>query len=285
MIIRLSASFALLCAISFAQTPSQEISANDAPATFRSRVNLVMVPVVVRDKNGHTIGDLKKEDFQLFDKGKPQVIARFSVEKASDRPVVTESAPIDPTEKSTSAPMAIPTRFVAYVFDDLHTEFPDLARARDAAAKHIRETLLPTDRAAIYTTSGQNMLDFTDDRDKMHAMLLALRARSMQNRRTECPPMTYYMADLIQNRHDHRAQYRDPGYLCLRESHAVDRLTDRIGVAGQAGGPEPGRGRRLPCAGTGRYRNQDDTQFVDRRGPAALGRARPTLHNSRFLGI
>jgi hypothetical protein len=66
-------------------TPQQnvpEMSSHDAPATFSTKVNLVMVPVVVRDAKGKAIGTLEKEDFQLFDKGKPQVITRFAVEKA-----------------------------------------------------------------------------------------------------------------------------------------------------------------------------------------------------------
>src|SRR5579862_5525253 len=67
------------------QSSVSELTTVDAPATFRSRVNLVMVPVVVRDRNGQAVGTLKKEDFQLFDKGKPQTITRFSVDKAGDR--------------------------------------------------------------------------------------------------------------------------------------------------------------------------------------------------------
>ena len=51
------------------------MSQKDEPALFKARVNLVQVPVVVRDRQGKAIGSLKKEDFLLFDKGKPQYIA------------------------------------------------------------------------------------------------------------------------------------------------------------------------------------------------------------------
>ncbi|HMD50110.1 MAG TPA: hypothetical protein VKG79_13470, partial [Bryobacteraceae bacterium] len=35
-----------------------EMSSHDAPATFTTKVNLVMVPVVVRDSKGKAIGTL-----------------------------------------------------------------------------------------------------------------------------------------------------------------------------------------------------------------------------------
>src|ERR1700720_2438196 len=71
-----------------AQNPAQpekavtEMVTHEEQATFKSRVDLVMIPVVVRDGKGHTVAGLKKEDFQLFDKGKAQNISRFSGEKA-----------------------------------------------------------------------------------------------------------------------------------------------------------------------------------------------------------
>ena len=51
-----------------------------------------MVPVVVRDGKGKAIGTLQKEDFQLFDKGKPQVISKFSIEKAGESVIPAEVA-------------------------------------------------------------------------------------------------------------------------------------------------------------------------------------------------
>ena len=37
--------------------------------------------------------------------------------------------------------LLLANRFVAYVFDDMHTRFGDLAQARAAAVKHLAETL------------------------------------------------------------------------------------------------------------------------------------------------
>src|ERR1700734_553222 len=99
-----------------------ELTTHDAPATFSTKVNLVMVPVVVRDGKGKAIGTLQKEDFQLFDKGKPQVISRFSVEKAGEARIPAEAATDDATLESAAGatataktPALIAQRFVIYL--------------------------------------------------------------------------------------------------------------------------------------------------------------------------
>ncbi|HWZ30157.1 MAG TPA: VWA domain-containing protein [Bryobacteraceae bacterium] len=193
----------VLAGFASAQTPapnSAEIESRDAQTTFSTRVNLVMVPVVVRDKQGRAVGTLQKEDFQLADKGKLQLITRFAVEKSSDRlavkPIRSEGAAEDPT----AAPVVIANRFTAYLFDDLHIEFGDLVRSRDAARRHL-DSLQDSERAAIFTTSGRTMLEFTDDREALHRALSQIQPRP-RIASSECPPMTFYMADLIQNRND-----------------------------------------------------------------------------------
>jgi hypothetical protein len=63
-----------------AKASNDEIVSHDTPATFKVRVNLVLVRVVVRDNNGKVVANLKKEDFQLADERKPQIISSFSME-------------------------------------------------------------------------------------------------------------------------------------------------------------------------------------------------------------
>ncbi len=184
-----------------------EMASRDAPATFSAKVNLVMVPVVVRDGKGKAIGTLQKEDFQLFDKGKPQVISRFSVEKAGETKIPAEvaadAAAIDKSLAPATPAAPIAQRFVLYLFDDVHTSTADLIQARIAADKHLTESLDPSARAGIFTTSGQNNVDFTDDRVKLHEALMKLMSRpTMGPPGSECPDLSYYMADLIQNKND-----------------------------------------------------------------------------------
>jgi hypothetical protein len=53
------------------------------------KVNEVIVPVVVRNAQGESVGTLTKEDFQVFSDGKLQTLTGFSV---MDRPDETNSA-------------------------------------------------------------------------------------------------------------------------------------------------------------------------------------------------
>src|SRR5271165_103874 len=191
-----------------------EITSHDTPTTFSSRVNLVVVPVVVRDRDGKAVGGLKQEDFQLFDKGKPQIISKFSIETTLGAPQnqaaiqgnAAGNGNRQPSETTPSAAAALPSRFLLYLFDDVHLEFGDLAQARTAALKYLSRSLGSGDRVAIFTTSGQGMLDFTDDREKIREALMRLQPRPIaRSSGTDCPEMTYYMADLIQNKNDSQA--------------------------------------------------------------------------------
>jgi VWFA-related protein len=151
-----------------------EISSRDETTSFKVKVNLVEVRVVVRDAKGNAVGNLKQQDFQLLDNGKPQIITKFSVEKAGSTSTLPQGSSAgvsgDKAEQPVEASVEMPGRYVAYLFDDLHLQFPDLAQARNAAERQLK-SLRQSERVAIYTTSGQTRLDFTDDRDQLTAAL------------------------------------------------------------------------------------------------------------------
>ena len=65
--------------------PQTEVSVQDTTSTFKLRVNLVQVHVVVRGDGDKPVDGLHKEDFQLYDNGKQQTISTFAVENDQSR--------------------------------------------------------------------------------------------------------------------------------------------------------------------------------------------------------
>jgi Ca-activated chloride channel family protein len=61
--------------------PAHAKSGLASVATFKVDVNLVLVEVGVHDEHGHAAGNLKQEDFRIFEDGKEQEIRTFSHEE------------------------------------------------------------------------------------------------------------------------------------------------------------------------------------------------------------
>ena len=193
-----------------AEQDAKEVSSQDTPATFKVRVNNVLVRVVVRDSHGKVVSNLKKEDFQLYDGKKLQTITAFATETPTTHAIPLSTSPVAGSSSAEADPLAVkaatlPQRFVSMVFDDVHMSMQDAVFVRDSATRFFG-ALAPSDRVAMYTTSGQLTQDFTDDRSLLAKALLGIVARPLtQHNSSDCPDMTYYEADLIANKNDLQA--------------------------------------------------------------------------------
>src|SRR6266849_5237861 len=190
--------------------PNEEVSSRDTPTTFKVRVNLVLVRVVVRDQQGRIASNLKKEDFQLYDNRKLQTISSFTVETPETRTAsAVASAAAEGSSSSADAAggkaVVLPQRFVSMVFDDVHLSMADAAFVRNSATRFF-EALAASDRVSLNTTSGQLTQEFTDDHDKLTKALLGITPRPLTGAGFhDCPDGSYYQADLIVNRSDQQA--------------------------------------------------------------------------------
>ncbi len=185
-----------------ANLPPDEVISRDSPATFKVRVNLVLVRVVVRDDSGRVIPNLRTEDFQIEDNNKPQAISTFSVETPASQVSSVKLGTADAPPEEPTPPQAprLPQRFVALFFDDLHISMADAMLSKQAATK-LLESMQPKDRFAIFTTSGQVNEDFTADRAKLNQAIQRIMQQS-SNTAADCPPMSFYEAYQIVDAND-----------------------------------------------------------------------------------
>jgi VWFA-related protein len=181
-----------------ADTKMEPRPAHEAAPQLRLNTDLVLIPVVVRDASGHAKTNLRKEDFQIFDKGKRQEIASFAVEQLDGQAAINSTSSGAPAvvQKPSTGGRATPNYFV-YLFDDIHLREEELIRAREAARQSV-EALPATDLAAIVTTSGLVQSPMATDREKFKEALLKLRAEPLGGTSAKsCPDIDAYMASEI----------------------------------------------------------------------------------------
>jgi VWFA-related protein len=183
---------------SFAQQAQPQRPADAETQAPRSEIRvtseLVLANVVVRDKKGNLVRDLKKEDFTLFEDGKKQEISTFDFENvdqletagAAEKTVTGEAAAAGPAgvlRKSDGPVMNARDRRVIVLYFDFSAMEPDqIDRCVDAAKKYINAQMQPADIVALVSLST-NMrvdLDFTDDKTKILSVLSSYSSGSGQ---------------------------------------------------------------------------------------------------------
>lgn len=133
----------------------QESQSPGAVPTINVNVIRILVPVVVRDKQGRAVGDLKKEDFQVFDNDKPYPISGFTVEQRPAGEGSARSAQQPSSPNATPQSSGLPERSIVFLFDDMHLNADDLVHAQKAGVKAIDTSLADSDMAAVVSISGK----------------------------------------------------------------------------------------------------------------------------------
>ncbi|HVG31911.1 MAG TPA: VWA domain-containing protein [Pyrinomonadaceae bacterium] len=186
-------------------TPLTESPADDV---LRISTELVQTDVMVFDKQGRFIDNLKPEQFELKVDGKPQTISFFErvvagsaneeVQLAAARgqarssgPAATE-APARPMDRG---------RTIFFFIDDLHLTQESGARVRKTLLNFIEKEMAQNDQIAITSASGQIgfLQQLTDNKTVLRAAVARIGFRNSMLRDNEPPAMTLYQALEIQN--------------------------------------------------------------------------------------
>ncbi len=123
--------------------------------TFKVQVDYVEVDALVTDARGNYVRDLKREDFQVFEDGKPQAVTDFAlvdipIERA-ERPLFAKQA-IEPDVRSNERPFD--GRIYVMLLDEAHTLPSNTNLVRRAAQKFIDEKLGANDLMAVVFARG-----------------------------------------------------------------------------------------------------------------------------------
>jgi VWFA-related protein len=114
--------------------------------TIKVEVRQVLVPVVVRDKEGHHVSGLTQADFHVFEDGVEQKISGFAVENAGasgaataavssePQPAAGAVTPPAPPAQTPPAPRVVRRTYLICI-DSLNTKFANIVHVRAALSK------------------------------------------------------------------------------------------------------------------------------------------------------
>ena len=158
----------------FAQTkPAPTPPVEEDTDVVKISTALIQLDVVVTDKNGKLVTDLKPEDFEVSENGEKQTITNLSYFAGQ------KSAPTDGNLNAVNGlNQTMPTvgevrRTVAVVVDDAGLSAQSIALVKKELVKFISEQVQPNDLVAVIKTSGSVgiLQQFTTDKKKLLAIV------------------------------------------------------------------------------------------------------------------
>jgi VWFA-related protein len=159
--------------------PAQSTAQGGSSFNLRADVELVTAEVVVLDKSGKPVRNLKKEDFSLYEDGKQQEISIFE-EIAGDAPRTAARIQVDDEDLGRG-------KTVLIIFDDSTITPIHLKSARDSAARFVREHMNPQDlfAVALFDVSLKIIQNLTHDRNKVLEAIARQASSSAESRQQQ----------------------------------------------------------------------------------------------------
>jgi VWFA-related protein len=133
---------------------------------------LVTTDVIARDRNGQFVGDLTRDDLELFEDGVKQDISSLTVVRGG-RVYTLQAAPAAPTQEGLVLPPPRPPndeagRVLLLFVDDLHLDFRNTGRIRDLFKKIATTLVHEGDLFGVVSTGPSSLaIDLTYDRRRL----------------------------------------------------------------------------------------------------------------------
>ena len=202
MMRRTFVAFAILAAAFQAPVLRAQDPAAPPTVTFQVEVNYVDVDVVVTDEKGNFVSGLKREDFEVFEDGKPQKIDTFAyveIPVTQDNPFVLAGRPVSSDTQSNRTPFT--GRLYVIVLDDLDVAAMRTAQVKKSAKEFIDRYMGANDIAAIIHTSGRTdaAQEFTNNKALLHAAIDKFVGRRMRSITIERLDQYYQRLSMVQN--------------------------------------------------------------------------------------
>lgn len=176
--------FVLVAVAVMAAAPSgQQAQAPPQPQpqrpVFGARIDTVSVDVVVTDRQGRPVTDLKPEDFEVTENRKPQTIESFKLIEIDD------TVDVDPARNREIRSLADQerelarddVRVIVIYLDDYHTRLGNSMAIRERLARFVRD-LNPRDLVAVMTPlMSTAALTFSRNHDATARQIMAFQGR------------------------------------------------------------------------------------------------------------
>ena len=153
-------------------------AAADPQATFRARIDSVMVDAAVTDKQGNPVTGLTAEDFEIKENNKVQTVETFKYIAIDDTPVDPSTVPeilsMSDQERETAR---TDQRIIVIFLDDYHTHLTASMRVKGPLATFVRN-LNPHDLVAIVTPlMPVGLITFSHDFESVANQIMSFQGR------------------------------------------------------------------------------------------------------------